>query len=287
MTALIIASSEAGAGRSLVAAAIAYRLGREGKAVRLVRVAGDDGAEADAAAFARLDGIVSPGRALTLEDMAGMNGDVMAEIPAGAAGEAANKLAAKVVVVGGADAAPVDVSPALVAGTVLTRVPASELATVAQRAGLLAALPEDPTLAAPSVADIVRVLSARRLAGDENASIDRVMIGTVASDSATPYFANRPRTCIVTRFDKTDIQLAALQTDLHCLVLTGGGEPSPYLLDRVAGHRPDVALLLADAGTVESVQAIEGLFGASRFEGEGKLLRTVELLDAAGVSVEL
>jgi BioD-like phosphotransacetylase family protein len=121
----------------------------------------------------------------------------------------------------------------------------------------------------------------------EASGIDRVMIGTVASDAAGPYFGNRQRTCIVTRFDKTDIQLAALNTDVECMVLTGGGEPSPYLLDRVAGHRPDVALLLTNGTTVEAVHAIEPLFGLSRFDGEAKLLRAVELLDAANAQVDL
>jgi BioD-like phosphotransacetylase family protein len=113
------------------------------------------------------------------------------------------------------------------------------------------------------------------------------MIGTIASDAASPYFANREQTCVVTRFDKTDLQLAALNTDLQCLVLTGGGEPSPYLLDRVAGHRPDVAVLLAPGTTVETVRSLEPLFGASAFSGQGKLARAVELLDAANAQIAL
>jgi hypothetical protein len=113
------------------------------------------------------------------------------------------------------------------------------------------------------------------------------MIGTVASDAAAPYFRNRARTCVVTRYDKTDIQLAALQTDMACLVLTGGGEPSPYLLDRVRGSRDDVAVLLAEASTVEAVRIIEPLYAASRFEGQGKLERAIALLDAANFPLDL
>jgi BioD-like phosphotransacetylase family protein len=153
---------------------------------------------------------------------------------------------------------------------------------------MLAALPEDRTLAAPSVADIAAALRGKWLV--ESASHDaigRVMIGTVASDAASPYFQQRERTCIVTRYDKTDIQLAALLSDMELLVLTGGGQPSPYLLDRVAGSRDDVSVLLAEADTVDAMRSIEGLFGRSRFEGHGKLDRAVALLDEAGVSLEL
>jgi BioD-like phosphotransacetylase family protein len=287
MATLIIASSEPRVGRSLIAAAIAYRLGRDGHSVTLVRVEGDEGAAADGATFARLEGIVSTGTPLSVEQAVAVEGNLIVEVPPGDVAFLANKLAAKVLIVGGNSSAPLDVSPDLIQGTVITGLPASAVDAARARDGVLAVLAEDPTLAAPSVADIQRVLQARRIAGDDDATIDRVMIGTVSSDAAAPYFANRLRTCIVTRFDKTDIQLAALQTDLHCLVLTGGGEPSPYLLDRVVGHRQDVALLLAEPGTVESVRAIEGLFGTSRFDGEGKLLRAVELLDASDVSIDI
>ena len=62
MSVTLIASSEPRVGRSLIAAAIAYRIGRDGTPVTLARLAGDDGAAADAAAFAALDGIVTPGK---------------------------------------------------------------------------------------------------------------------------------------------------------------------------------------------------------------------------------
>jgi hypothetical protein len=70
-------------------------------------------------------------------------------------------------------------------------------------------------------------------------------------------------------------------------VLTGGGQPSPYLLDRVSNSRRDVSVLLAERGTVDVMRSLEGLFGRSRFEGEAKLLRAVELLDEAGIDIDL
>jgi BioD-like phosphotransacetylase family protein len=122
--------------------------------------------------------------------------------------------------------------------------------------------------------------------GSAHGAIERVLIGTVASDAASPYFAARERKCVVTRYDKTDIQLAALLTDLELLVLTGGGEPSPYLLDRVASERNGVSVLVAEEDTVDAMRAIEGLYMRSRFEGQGKLERAVALLDEAGFSVD-
>jgi hypothetical protein len=230
---------------------------------------------------------MAPEAPVTVGAIAAMSGDVVVEAPPGRVDALVTQLKARVLTVAGASSPELSVPEGSLAGAVITRVPAADVATVSRRANVVAVLAEDSVLAAPSVADVAEALSARWLARPEDTrTIDRVMIGTVASDAAGPYFGNRQRTCVVTRFDKTDIQLAALNTDIECMVLTGGGDPSPYLLDRVAGHRPDVALLLTDGSTVEAVHEIEPLFGRSRFDGDAKLQRAVELLDAAGVQID-
>ncbi len=285
MSVLIVASSEPRVGRSLIAAAVAYRLGRAGVAVTLARLDGDDSAAADAAAFAALDGIVSHGTPVPEADVAALTGNVVLEAPAGAISAIAKTPGSRVLVVALANSAPVVGDNAQ---TIITRVTASEAAVVAGRTGVTAVLAEDRTLAAPSVRDIGGALRGEWLAEAETAgSIDRVMIGTVASDAASPYFGARIRKCVVTRFDKTDIQLAALQTDTELLVLTGGGQPSPYLIDRVVGYRDDISVLLAEESTVEAMKVIESLYATSRFEGQGNLDRAVKMLDAAGFEIDL
>ena len=287
MSVILVASSEPRIGRSLIAAAIAYRIGRDGKPVTLARLDGDESAAADAAAFAALEGIVTSGKPVTAEAAAKLKGDLVLEAPAGSVKALAESLKARVVVVGSPTSSPTDAPASAIAGIIVTRVVASDVGAVGSRAGVIAVLPEDRILAAPSVSDVASALNARWLAGEgDRGSFDRVMIGTVSSDAASPYFGNRERTCIVTRYDKTDVQLAALQTDIECLVMTGGGEPSPYLLDRVRSTRDAVAVLLAPGSTVETMRAIEGLYALSRFEGNGKLARAVELLDEAGAPVD-
>ena len=288
MSVLLIASSEPRAGRSLIAAAIAYRIGRAGTAVTLARLDGDESAAPDAAAFAALEGIVTPGKPVSAADAAKLSGDVVLEAPAGSVKALADALKARVIAVGHAQSAAIDAPPSTFAGSIVARVAAADLAAVGARAGVLAVLAEDRTLAAPSVGDVAAALKARWLAGEgDRGSFDRVMIGTISSDAASPYFGNRARTCVITRFDKTDVQLAALQTDIECLVITGGGEPSPYLLDRVRSTRDEIAVLLAPDSTVETMRAIEGLYGTSRFEGNGKLACAVELLDEAKFHIDI
>jgi hypothetical protein len=76
-----------------------------------------------------------------------------------------------------------------------------------------------------------------------------------------------------------------LLTDVELMVLTGGGEPSPYLVDRIQNSHQGVSLVLAEPGTVDVMRAVEGLYARGRFDGEGKMLRAVELLDAVGCDV--
>jgi BioD-like phosphotransacetylase family protein len=284
MAVLLVASSEPRVGRSLIAAAIAYRAARDGRAVTLARLAGDESAQHDARAFAAIELLTAPGAPITSADVASLSGDIVLEAPAGSVKELAQQLGARILVVAAPASPPTDAPDDAIAGTIVTNAPAADIAAISARRTVLAVLPEDRTLAAPSVSDIAETLDARWLhEAADHASIDRVMIGTVASDAASPYFGNRERKCVITRFDKTDIQLAALLTDLACMVITGGGEPSPYLIDRIEGGREHVALLEASGTTVETMTAHEGLFGRSRFEGSGKLDRAVALLDEAVV----
>jgi len=285
MSVLIVASSEARAGRSLVAAAAAFRVGRGGKAVTLGRLAGDASADADAKAFAALEGVTSPGGALSVDDARAISGDVVLEATPGAIAVIASQVGARVLVVGEGVG---DVPAAASAGRVLTRVPAFQVDAASAHPGVVAVLPEDAALAAPSLDDIAAAVEGRWLTGDPTeGGVASVVVGTVASDAASPYFSAHAATCVVTRFDKVDLQLAALQGDVRCLILTGGGEPSPYLVDRVRSTGDGVALLLAPGSTVETMRAIEPLYGLSRFDGQRKLERAVEMLDAANAPLLL
>jgi hypothetical protein len=252
-----------------------------------VRVDGDESATADAQTFASLEGLTSPGAPVAADAISSIGGDVIAEAPPGGVGALASLPGAKVLVVSGDGSAAPDAAGLPLAGAIVAGVRAADAAAIASRDGVLAVLAEDSALAAPSVDDIFHALKSDWLVRTEApGSIDRVMIGTVSSDAASPYFGQRERTCVITRYDKTDIQLAALLTDIELMVLTGGGTPSPYLLDRIVGHRDDVSLLLAEENTVDAMRAIEPLYGRSRFSGAGKLARAVQLLDDAGVAVD-
>ena len=269
MPLILVAGTEEGAGVTTLAVGLAHRIAYGGHEVTLARIAGDARAEGDAHLFATIGVAEASGQPVTetsLDLLASGTGIVVAEAPAGADTAAlASRLGARLVLIGRAGAS----------------VPAGATFIVnhARTAGPLA-LPEDRLLAAPSVAQIVQASGAtvlsRSIAGD-SAVLEHIVIGAISHDSDVPYFQRFPRKAVVTRAERVDIVLSALRTETECLVLTGGGDPSPYIIDRVAASRT-TTLLLAPHGTVETVREIEGTFGRSAFAGEAKVQRIGALI---------
>jgi BioD-like phosphotransacetylase family protein len=147
-------------------------------------------------------------------------------------------------------------------------------------APVLGVIPEDSTLYAPSVLEIADALDAEVVLGEpqESDMVERLMIGAITTDPGQPYYSRpRSRRAAITRSDKTDLQLAAMHSDIDCLILTGGVEPSPYTIDRAADE--ELTVLLTRADTRASVEALQDIFARSRFGSEEKLERMRALLD--------
>ena len=69
-----------------------------------------------------------------------------------------------------------------------------------------------------------------------------------------------------------------LATAPDCLILTGGQQPSPYLLDRLGGGDTNVTVLLSPEDTVRTVELVDELYGRTRFSGRRKVARASELV---------
>jgi len=270
MSRILVAGTEPNAGATTVAVGLAHRLAYAGRAVRLERLAGDARAAADAQTFSLLEFASATGRAL---DEAGMPADTTAvtviEAPAGAdAAAIAQRLGARLVLVSTqASTAPAG------ATVILNR----------QRTAGPLALAEDRLLAAPTVGRLIEASGAHVLSRSEEgdaAICEHLVVAAISHDAADAYYHRFPRRAVVCRAERVDLAMAAMLTGSDVLVLTGGVEPSPYLLDRAAASR-STTLLLAPERTVETVRDIEGLFGSSPFSHEAKVERAGALLAAA------
>ena len=264
---VIVVAGEPGAGATTVAVGLAHRIAHSGRAVRVSRLDGDDRAAADTATLGMLDFA----EAVDAASVAGSDDVVtVVEAPAGAdAGALAAQYGAQLVTVArdGSDAPD---------GSAL------HLTTHAIGGGPLR-IPEDRMLAAPMVGQLVEASRARvivRSTEGDAAICQHIVVGPIAPVWGDDYFGRYPDSAVVTRGEKVDVALAAMRVEPVCLILSGGSEPSPYLLDRVAASR-GTTLLVAPEGTVQTVRDIEGSFGSSPFGHESKVERIGELMAAA------
>jgi hypothetical protein len=179
-------------------------------------------------------------------------------------------------------------------GVLINRVPAEaadfvsrEAVPFLQRHGIevLGVLPETRGLEALTVAEIVQVLEAQVLTSgsDLQALVESLTVGAMTADAALSRFRKQINKAVITGGDRTDIQLAALETSTACLILTGNMHPSPLIIKQAEEF--GVAILLVPTNTMETVEAIERIFGKTRL-GQASKLHQFEELVAAHVNFE-
>jgi hypothetical protein len=276
MPTLQIVSAQPVAGKSTVTVALAQGFVQAGRSVRLERIGTGPASTADAATFATYLFATASGTALTHSPTPVGDQVVIVELDSGA-----NPLAAvpALIAVKGVQTAADTALAALLGdrliGTIAVAVDPEAIEAVARdltNGGLrpLALVPEDLALSAPSVAEISDVLGAKVLFAAENEDdvVDDVLIGPVYADPARPHFRRYAHKAILAPFNKTDLHLAAIETEAACLVITGGKDPSPYIVDRA--RHGNTKLLISPKDTPVTVASLGQVWSTSRFRGEGK-----------------
>jgi BioD-like phosphotransacetylase family protein len=149
-----------------------------------------------------------------------------------------------------------------------------------QGAPVLGALPLREQLEAISVDEIAEVLDAEFLVRPDKVAplIENLIVGAMSAEQALPRIRRTPGTkAVITGGDRADIQLVALETATHCLILTGHLRPVPEVLRRA--EQLGVPVLLVRTNTMETVDAIDDVFGKTRLGQEAKLQQFEVLLE--------
>ncbi|UFP94302.1 phosphotransacetylase family protein [Gloeobacter morelensis] len=174
------------------------------------------------------------------------------------------------------------------AGVILNDVPADQQEDVGgvlvpflerQRIGIFGILPADTTLKSVSVGELVGTLGAEVLCCRERLDqmVESVHIGAMSGSAALKYFRNATNKAVITGGDRTDIQLAALETSTTCLVLTGYLAPSQMVLARA--EELQVPVLTVGHDTLATTELVDCLFGQARFREAAKVDRIQQLLE--------
>lgn len=139
-------------------------------------------------------------------------------------------------------------------------------------------LPETRGLEALTIQELIDVLNAKVLTkeADLGALVETLTVGAMTADAALSRFRKQTNKAVITGGDRTDIQLAALETSTTCLILTGNLQPSPLIVKQAEEF--GVAVLLVPSPTMETVESIENVFGKTRLGQPSKLEQFESLL---------
>ena len=172
-------------------------------------------------------------------------------------------------------------------GVVINRVPSDAMEFVEEVArpyfekqgiSIFGVLPEVRGLAALTVEELLEVLDAQVLTETKTteALIENLTIGAMNVEASLSRMRKQRNKAVITGGDRTDIQLAALETSTTCLVLTGNLHPSPLIIKQA--DQMGVPVLLVPENTMETIEAIDRVFGKTRLGQTAKLEQFQALL---------
>lgn len=132
-------------------------------------------------------------------------------------------------------------------------------------------IPETRALTALTLQELSDVLEAELLTSSFNpgAFVETLTVGAMTTEAALSRFRKQTNKAVITGGDRSDIQLAALETSTICLILTGNLQPSPLIIKQAEDL--GVAVFLVPGTTMETVESIESIFGKTRLGLSAKL----------------
>ncbi|MDA0267103.1 MAG: phosphotransacetylase family protein [Cyanobacteria bacterium] len=130
-----------------------------------------------------------------------------------------------------------------------------------QGIAVLATLPQMPYLQGVRVSELVRRLDAEVLCCDNHLDlvVESLKIGAMNVNSALRFFRQGIHQAVVTGGDRRDLQIAALETSTHCLILTGQISPTEDVITFATDKEIPVLSVVTD--TLTTVERIDTLFG--------------------------
>lgn len=173
-------------------------------------------------------------------------------------------------------------------GVVFNMVPAAKITYVREtlipflnKNGIttLGVVQKDPILSAVPIREIVTALSGKVLCCNDKLDelVEHFMVGAMNMESALRYFRKIHNKAVITGGDRSDIQLAALETPTKCLILTGELYPDASILGRAQEAGVPVVVVRADTAT--AVEVCDGLSGYVSLHSKSKVQRAAEVVE--------
>lgn len=134
-------------------------------------------------------------------------------------------------------------------------------------------IPQDKLLRSITVNDLAHSLNGKIICAQDKGDelIESMMVGAMGQDQALRLFRKQANKVVVTGGDRSDIQLAALETPTKSLILTGGHRPSPLVLGQA--EEIGVPIIMVDYDTATTVEMVESAIGHQKVHSPKKIER--------------
>ena len=106
--------------------------------------------------------------------------------------------------------------------------------------------------------------------------VENLMLGVMTVDPGVDYFRRQANKAVVIRGERADMQMAALETSVRCLILSGNTKPIAAVRHRAKDK--NVPIIVVKGDTLTTVKAIEDALGRSRLSQVKKLPRLMEVM---------
>lgn len=116
-------------------------------------------------------------------------------------------------------------------------------------------------LFSPTIREILNALDGQMVIGEDKLKllIDQFMIGSMAPENALKWFRRAKDKAVITSGDRSDICLAAMETDTNLLILTGGIGPDISTLARA--REIGVPIMMTGHDTYTASKIVDSLVG--------------------------
>jgi len=136
----------------------------------------------------------------------------------------------------------------------------------------------DKILSSVSVREMADLLGGQIICAEDKAEelVETFMVGAMGQEQALKFFRRKANKAVITGGDRADVQLAALETQTRCLILTGNFQPSSVVLGRA--EELGVPMVLVNYDTLTAVEKAGEIIGHVRFHEVKKIDKIVEVV---------
>jgi len=141
---------------------------------------------------------------------------------------------------------------------------------------VLGVVPSLPEITSPAVKEYYDVLGGEILAGGDKMDrvVEDIVIGAMTAESALGYLRRAANKAVITGGDRSEVALAALETNTSALILTGGLYPDVKVVARA--EEKGVPLILVHLDTYTTIEKMSEVTRRIRADDEKAIKMAIE-----------